>query len=231
MKVKALTIGLLISHIVHAQHPSTVFIKAGDLVSDVLTPAIQFLYPAFIKGHINFKDSSGNDARLNYNLCNGEIMYISPAGDTLALAKEQMVGIKSVTIDTNSFIYHQGYLQIVLKNAEGSLAKKQQYVVKTREKIGGYGTAASTSAIDSYSTYNFGTGNIQNLSLRENITLQLKTRYFFGDAYNLYLPATRKNLEKLFFKKRTQLDNYFKEHRVNFQNEDDLKDLFLQLTK
>lgn len=211
---------------------STIFIAADQYVSEVATPERIYHYPNFKIGKIFFRNNTITDARLNYNYLNGEIEFISPSNDTLAISKEQMLNIGKVIIDTSTFFYNKGYLELVAQNSIGKLLKRQKFDVLKREKIGGYGQPSSTSAIESYSTFkeNYGTRQF-NLKVRENITLVLKTNYFFGDQYHLVLPATRKNIYKVYRSKKDLIDSYLKENVVDFKNPGDLKKIFVFLGK
>jgi hypothetical protein len=231
MKIITLAITVFICHTLAGQHASRVIIGAGKRVSEVLTPDVMFLYKEFKPGRILLKDNVVYNAQLNYNLFNGEIMFASPGGDTLALNPEQMLNIKRVSIDSDSYVYNKGYQQIVRENAFGSLSRKQQYYVVSREKIGGYDLASPASSIDSYNSFSDRANNRHDLVVRENISLVLKTEFFVGDPYNLFLPVNKKNLEKIFFKKRDVLDSYLKEHEVDFKNEKHVTALFIYLTE
>ncbi|GEO07522.1 hypothetical protein [Segetibacter aerophilus] len=231
MKIITLVIAAFIYQTLSAQHASRVVIGAGKRVSEVLTPDVLFLYKQFKPGRILLKDNVAYNAQLNYNLFNGEIMFASPSGDTLALNTEQMLNIKRVSIDSDSYVYNKGYLQIIKENAFGSLGRKQQYYVVSREKIGGYDLASPASSIDSYTSFSDRANSRHDLVVRENISLVLKTEFFIGDPYNLFLPINKKNLEKIFFKKRDLLDSYLKEHEVDFKNEKQLTALFIYLTE
>lgn len=211
---------------------STIFIAADQYVSEVATPERIYHYPNFKIGKIFFRNNTTTDARLNYNYLNGEIEFISPDNDTLAISKEQMLNIGKVIIDTSTFFYNKGYLELVAQNSIGKLLKREKFDVLKREKIGGYGQASSTSAIESYSTFkeNYGTRQF-NLKVRENITLVLKTNYFFGDQYHEILPATKKNIYKVFPTKKELIDSYLKENEVDFKKPGDLKKIFAFLAK
>jgi hypothetical protein len=211
---------------------STIFIAADQYVSEVATPARIYHYPNFKAGKIFFRNNTTTDARLNYNYLNGEVEFISPNNDTLAIAKEQMLNIARVVIDTSTFFYKKGYLELVAQNSVGRLLKKQQFDVLKREKIGGYGQPSSTSAIESYGSFKETYGTRQfNLKVRENITLVLKTSYFFGDQYHEILPATKKNIYKIFPTKKEVIDSYLKENEVDFKKPGDLKKIFFFLAK
>lgn len=211
---------------------STIFIAADQYVSEVATPERIYHYPNFQLGKVFFRNNTTTDALLNYNYLNGEIEFISPNNDTLAISKEQMLNIGKVVIDTSTFFYNKGYLELVAQNSVGKLLKKQKFDVLKREKLGGYDQPSSTSAIESYSSFkeNYGTRQF-NLKVRENITLVLKTTYFFGDQYHVVLPANRKNIYKVYHSKKDLIDVYLKENVVDFNKPGDLKKIFAFLGK
>ena len=231
MKIITLCVFVLLAQFACAQD-STIFIAADQYVSEVATPEKIYHYPNFIVGKIFFRNNTVSDARLNYNYLNGEIEFISPNNDTLAISKKQMLDIERVVIDTSTFFYNDGYLELVAQSAVGRLLKKEMYVVFKREKIGGYGQPSSTSAIDSYGSFQESYGTRQyNLKVRENITLVLRTNYFFGDQYHVMLPANKKNLYKVFRSKKDSIDSYLAANNVDFGKPDDIKKLFTFLSK
>lgn len=230
MKFIIAAITLFFTHTLAAQDSTRIFLGVGARISDI-DNAKKYRFKEFKQGSILFNDNLINNGLLNYNFLNGEIMFIAGNGDTLAIADEQMLNIKRVTIDTINFVYNKGYLELMLENKSGALARKQQYFVVSREKIGGYNIASETSSIDSYSSFTDRQDNKHNLVVRENISLRLKTDYYIGDAYKLFLPLNKKNLNKIFFKKRKELDNYLKEHDVDFNKEKDVMSLFIFLTE
>ena len=233
MRITALTILIVLTKFASAQDSTTIFIAADQYASEVLTPQKIYRYTQFINGEIFFRDGSMSDAPLNYNYLYGEIEFISPKNDTLAIAKDQMLNIKKVVIGSNTFFYNRRYVELVMENTVGRLLKSQMFDVVKREKIGAYDQPSSTSAIDSYGSFvaNFGEVPVLDLKVRENITLVLKTEYFFGDQYNLLLPANKKNIYKAYHSKQDRIDKYLGENYVNFKNPDDLKKLMDYLAK
>jgi hypothetical protein len=230
MKRIAIVIAIFTYQNLIAQDSTRIFIEAGNRFSDVVTPQMLYRYNEFKPGRILFRDGVIMESKLNYNLFNGEIVFISPGHDTLAIGKEQMLNIKRVGIDTDTYVYNKKYLQVLLENNSGTLARKQQYFIVSREKIGGYNLGSPTSSIDSYTSFADRQNNRYDLVVRENITFQLKTEYFVGDSYNLFLPLNNKNLEKIFFKKKNELRSYLQDHPVDLKNEKQLTSLFLHLT-
>lgn len=230
MKYLLLATLLVFGQTLFGQDTTRILIPAGKRPFDVITPAMMYRYKEFKPGQVLFNDGNINNARLNYNLLNGEVMFIAPAGDTLVIAKQQALNIKRVSIDTSVYVYNKGYLEVMRENKIGILARKQQYFVVNREKIGAYDMASSISSIDSYSSISDPMDSRHDLVVRENVLLQLKTAYYVGDPYRLLLPLNRKNLEKVFFSQRNNLESYLKDHQVDFQNEKQLTSLFIFLT-
>jgi hypothetical protein len=231
MKIITLCVCILVAQCAFAQD-STIFIAADQYVSEVATPERIYHYPNFIAGKIFFRNNTVSDARLNYNYLNGEIEFISPDNDTLAISKKQMLDIERVVIDTSTFFYNDGYLELVAQSDVGRLLKKGMYVVAKREKIGGYDQPSSTSAIESYSSFKETYGTRQfDLKVRENITLVLRTNYFFGDQYHIVLPANKKNLYKVFRSKKDLIDSYLANNDIDFRKPADIKKLFALLSK
>lgn len=215
-----------------AQDSTSIFIAAGKEISEVLTPQKIYRYPQFINGKIIFRNGHTSQALLNYNYLIGEIEFISPKNDTLAFAKEQMLNIKKVIVDTNTFFYNKGYVELVMENTAGKLLKSEKFYVVKREKIGGYDQPASTSAIDSYDNF-AGSDGVPNvhLKIKENITLQLKAQYFFGNKYDLVLPANKRNLYKAYHAKKERIDEYLRENLVDYKKPGDLKKLLAYLVQ
>ena len=225
---KIITIVLfLVSTVLHAQDSTVIFIPAGQSFLKVATPDKIYLLPNFTSGKVYFRDGSITPANLNYNFLNAEMEFISGKGDTLAFVKEQALNIKNIIIDSARFYYYyNGYLQEVGSNETGKVLRRQYYRVKKREKIGAYEQPTSTSAIESYSTFVSCSGELpQKLTVRENITLVKATEYFLGDQYNTFLRANKKNVLKIYPKKKAQIDAYLLKNKVNFNNGEDLQKL------
>jgi hypothetical protein len=96
--------------------------------------------------------------------------------------------------------------------------------VASKNKIGAYDMSNPTSAIDSYGTLIDQRG-VYNLVPREDIILVKKTQYYFGDKYNRFVLATRKNLMEKFSKQSKTLNTYLKENKVDLNSREDLEKL------
>ncbi len=187
-----------------------------------------FRYPQFLDGMVYFKNETRSDAKLNFNMLNGEMEFITPTGDTLAITNEPT--IKFITIGKDSFYYDKGYIELLWSGTVARIAKKEILKPGDKKKAAGYGQNSSTSSIATYNSIITDGSQLTKMATREDLFLVKKTEYYIGDTYNHFLLANKKNLIKMFGKKQTAIENYLKENKVNFSSEEDLINImgFLQ---
>ena len=205
-------------------------VKAGEEVNDAVPPDVKFRYPQFVAGNVYFKNGAQSAAPLNYNLLNEEMEFINSNGDTLSLDNEATINY--ITINNDSFFYSKVYLELVAGNPLVKLAKKQRLKIGDVSKIGAYNQSSSSSAITSVTSL-YNRAGVTNLAQRADLLLVKETIYYVGDYYNHFLPASKKNVIKMFGRKEDSINNFLQENKTRFNNEDDLKKLinFLQTSQ
>jgi len=197
-------------------------LNRGQDANTALAGDVQFQYPNFTQGIVFFRDGTASGARLNYNLLTNEMQFIAPKGDTLALMNEAT--IKYISIGNDTFFYDKAYLQLVSGNPVAKLAKRVTIKVGDIKKEGGYGGVSSTSAITNYNSIEVD-GQAKKLTMQQEITFRKNTAYYIGDVFNHFMPATKKNVVKMFGKKQNEIEQYLKDNKVLLDKEDDLKAL------
>jgi hypothetical protein len=155
------------------------------------------------------------------------MQFIDFKGDTLNLANPGT--IKFIRISNDLFYYDNGYVKLIKDNNTIKFAAKQTLKVSGKSKIGAYNMASPGSAIDSYSSLTIDHKNY-NLTPREDVTLTKKTEYYFGDKYNHFVLANKKNILRLYSKQDGIITAYLKENNVDFSNREDLEKLLQFLT-
>ncbi|MEO5996839.1 MAG: hypothetical protein ABIN89_08910 [Chitinophagaceae bacterium] len=218
-------IWLLCSFNILAQDSKPIRVKAGEDIYQKLAKEI-YLYPEFIQGTIYFRNGNTNLANFNYNRMNGEMQFIDVKGDTLSVANE--VTIKYINVAKDSFYYSEGYLQLVKGNNAAKVARKQVIKIIDQQKIGAYDQPSSAGAISSYSSLSNDL-RFYKLDVRQDVILAQQTTYFFGDKYNNFFRANKKNLLRNFSKKERELNDYLKENNIDFNKEEDLTKLIVFL--
>lgn len=225
MRVSLLLIFILTGYTgLLAQDSTLVTIKTGYKVTEVLTPADIYYYPQFTNGRVFFRDGAQAVAQMNYSRLFDQMLFIDPKGDTLALADEKT--IRFIAIERDTFYYDEGYMRLIT-DVTVKLAAKQIWVVADIQKIGTHNRPTSTVAITSFSSYTDGTdaAKSKDLVLNEDIILRKETHYYFGDKFDHFVRATKKNILQLFHKKQQSIEEYLKENKVNFDKRDDLEKL------
>lgn len=215
-----------------AQDSVYVTIKTGQSVKDVLTPADIYQYPQFTFGKVYMRDGSIASAKMNYSRLYGQMLFINPnKGDTLALADEK--NIKYIVINKDTFYFDDGYMMLIANSAGLKLTEKQSWVLADIRKIGSHDRPTTTVAITSLSSISNGkdAAKSKDLIMNEDVLLRRETQYYFGDKYNLFVPASKKGLQQLFPKDHGIVDDYLKANKVNFNKKDDIEKLYQFLVK
>ena len=209
-----------------AQKRTTVKVKAGDNIMDVVPTSEIFLYPAFTHGQVFLRDGSKTEVRLNYNRLVDEMHFVSAKGDTLALDKEET--IKHVVIGADTFYYDRGYLRLLSSGGVVKLGIQQIWKITDTRQVGAYNSTNNSIGMLSYVSVNEG-GRLYDLTVNEDVILTKMERYYIGDSFNRFVIADKANLLSLFPKEQTAISRYLKENKVNFNNRDHLEKLIQHL--
>lgn len=209
-----------------AQEGPSVVIKAGSKPADVMAFSDIYHYAQFREGQVTFKDGTGATAPLNYNRLLDELQFVAPNGDTLSLANEQT--IRWIVIGTDTFYYTDGFVRQMRGSARAKLAIKQTWRIADNKKQGGYNTTSSLAASSSRA-YFTGGNRMTKLSVSEDVVLEPAEYYYFGDPYNRFVLAGKKNLLRLFPKNERQINNFLSDNKIDFRKLADLEKTLLFL--
>ena len=187
---------------------------------DVLPMSEIFFYPEFTNGKVFLRDGKLSETKLNYNRLVDEIHFIGQKGDTLALDGE--TNIKFIAVGNDTFYYAQGYLRVLSPGNAIKLATREVWIISETRQIGAYGSTNNSVSMISFKSMQEG-GRLYDLVVNEDIVLKKQTKYYFGDHFNQFLPATKTNLLTLFPKEEQRIGKYLKENRINFNDKSDLE--------
>jgi hypothetical protein len=197
-----------------AQNAEPVTVIAGTRVLDYFPLQVRYRYPTFLDGKVVFKNGNINLLPLNYNILLGEIEFIK-SKDTLAIVKKK--DISYVTISKDTFLYDDGYLEII-RSGKVRVGLKHYVKLKDVLKKGAFGTTARSTAVDSYMRRD---GNSFSLIPDEDIVLQ-ETKDFFIARSGDFVLFRKKNVMQLFPEYAENIKTYLKTVRIDFETTDDL---------
>jgi hypothetical protein len=210
------------SVIVAAQQNKTYPVKVGESPNKILPNEAQYVLAAFKQGTVKLRNGGSSTQQFNYNFLLDEIQFITPAGDTLAIADPVLV--RTVVIDSFVFYYDKGYLREISKSSNYVLAVKQSMVQIADKTRGGYDAASGASSITTYGSIN-NNSQIYRLQVKKDVLFQERRDYYISDVFNHFVKAEKKEFLSLFAAHKPAITKYIKEQKINFNKETDLKKL------
>lgn len=196
----------------------SIYIKGGESARENFMKEI-YQYPAFESGIVEYRNGQRYKSNLNYNRALGRIQFIDEKGDTLALANEE--SITSVTIGTVVFLYNPSCLQSVKSEGKVKLLKNERVRIADKQKTGGYGIPNSSGSIESIDNVYANTG-FKQLDINETLLLSKVTYFYVENDEKQPVPASKKNILKLFPKQATSIKEFIKAKNIDFSKENDL---------
>ncbi|HEY5592921.1 MAG TPA: hypothetical protein VIK55_18125 [Paludibacter sp.] len=208
---------IFITSCLFAQKYEPVTIKAGTSIKDYFPVAERYLYPNFTAGKGYFKKGIVIPCLFNFNVLSGEMEFIQ-SKDTLIIAKKEE--INSIVVATDTFYYHDAYLQMI-RSGRLSVYVKRGIEIKNILKQGAMGTINRSAASDSYSFVLIGQRSF-DMKLAEDVVIQQKVGYFYSTSGNDFIPFTRKNIIRIMQGKEGEIKNYIKSNKIDFESREDL---------
>lgn len=203
-------------------------VLAGEVPVKKIRHEDQFRLPSFQEATVHFQNGQTANAWLNYNFMYGKMFLLNSQKDTLALADEYK--IKKITFIDYLFYYdvNYGYLEVVSSYPEISLAKhKLLKVVRNRQQTNN-GYASSTDETSSHHNYYMGDAYADGLSLTSksisDLVFQYQVSYLIIDKNGRIHPG-KSAVKKIYPQHRKSINEYLKEQRTDWNDEDDLRQL------
>ncbi|GGB79932.1 hypothetical protein [Dyadobacter sediminis] len=216
----------VIRSIAWAQSAEPVYrIKDPGEISKVIPFKDRFQFDQFQDGKVHFRNGKVSAAKLNYSYVYAEIMFIAPKKDTLLLADLDYIHFVSLADRVYFYLKGHGHMEQIANFGRVGLGKKTFFMNLGNERYAAYGQYSSTSAISSYSSFINQDGMIQFLKGNNKVVMKKHAAYFFIDRNERFLIANRQNLLKVYSSHKKAINQYYKQHNPDFDQETDLKAL------
>jgi hypothetical protein len=201
-----------------AQNNEYITVKAGTRALDYFPFEKRYKYPEFLPGKVLLNSGVSKDAKLNYNILQGEIQFIH-SKDTLNIGNKK--DIRLIIIASDTFYYDDGYLELIYNSLPIKVTQKHYIKLQDIRKKDAYGLAKSGSSTKSFRDLPFD-GNFYDLVVNEDVILQNRMEYYVSTSESGFLPFRKKALGKLFPQKSNTIKNYIKSNNVDFDSRDDI---------
>jgi len=225
-RIVLFAVTLLCFFTLSAQEKKRFTINPGEKPSEKIPREEIYHFGEFTMAAISMKSGLATQARLNYNSLYGEMQFIDGKGDTLSIADENNIQLIAAGKDT--FYFHEGWLELISNNTNSKLVKNKMLQISNKEKIGAMDIPAF-GAIET-NTKSTASQQTRDLVAKERLTYTAYNKYYFGDRFNHFFPATKKSLLKIYGKQQTVIEQYLRDNKIDFSADEDLKKLsvFLQ---
>jgi hypothetical protein len=198
-------------------------VKADQEINEVFTVKDLYRYPQFTQGKVFFRDGTMAEARVNYHKLFEQVLFIDQNGDSLAVGNPETIRV--IVIDKDSFYYNKGtYYELMNTYKFIQLARKQTLKEIDQQKTGAYGQSYTNNSTVSNKNYYTVDGK-PRLNVGESTLFSQTTEYYISYKHNDFLPATKKNMEKLFSGNSKQIKDFIKDNSLDITKEEGLKKL------
>lgn len=181
-----------------------------------------YLYPSFLDGRVVFKEDGPVEAKLNYDRMYGQVLFLTPQGDTLALAHPEATTMVVMGADTFYFFQNAFVQKLSHHNKAPNLFVRQSIKYIGTEKKGAYGTYSPVSAVNSTATFTQDDKITQYLAIDENRLYKPNTEYFLSDAFNNFFSCSKSRFYGLFSQHEKELKTFADANNVDFKKKEDL---------
>jgi hypothetical protein len=182
----------------------------------------RWLLPVFTGASVFLKQSR-TKAKMNYDLLTEKMVFITPQGDTLALANQEDVLV--VQFDKRYFKpHHQFFIEVIARAGDSELWIRRQIKKTDTQKTGAYGLPSATSAVTNINTVHTG-------SYYKDIEVAEWSKYTPTVSFYLFAggkarAANKSAFLKTYSGKKKEIESYLKKQAVDFEYDEDLIRLF-----
>ncbi|HEV8283702.1 MAG TPA: hypothetical protein VGQ09_05300 [Chitinophagaceae bacterium] len=199
-------------------------VEADQEINQVFTVKDLYRYPQYIQGKVFFRDGTIAEAMLNYHKLFEQVLFIDQKGDSLAVGNPETISV--IVMGQDSFYYNKDSYYELIESYKKSiqLARKQMLQEMDQQKTGAYGQSYTNNSTVANKNYYTVDGK-PRLNVGESTLFLQKTEYYISYKHGDFLPANKKNIEKLFSEYSRQVKDYIKENSLDIAKEEGLKKL------
>ena len=217
--MKNILLLLLIPGLLSAQNRQIVEATSNEDVSTKVSQIMQYVFPEFREGNVYFLDRSKTGGILNYNKLAGEMQFVDENAIIWAL---NVKDVSVVVIDNRKFYPYRKkqFTEELYSTGSCFLRVKYETSVTQQGKKGAYGMSSSTTAITTYSppdAKRYDISETSDVIVSDNCIYYLVgTNGKHRHIQNLY------SFTKQFPKYKSQIIEFAVEHKIQFNDRDDL---------
>lgn len=204
-----------------AQEATRVRVEDGQDTQKALKDQV-YRYPNFQTGKVVLQNGNSNTAKLNLNLLTDQMQFIDEEQDTLTILALDLVHY--IEIGETKFLYRNGYLELIGEYDPLVLAVNRKMKVADQQRVGAYGTKSSSASIANINT-GFTDKLRYNPTVYEDLLMNTKAVFYLLDKESNIILVNKRNVLNAFSDHSGEIKEYFRQHKVNFKSEKDVRAL------
>lgn len=185
-----------------------------------------YLFPAFMKGVVHFRNGTKRDALLNYHYGRGQMQFLNSQSDTLLFTGKYL--IDHVEIGDRRFVLTDQYSDMEVIGGPGPVLlaarTRPEVEANTLSHSGRHFSASEGNAAHALMVSNQG-GHFQWENNASGHRWRVKTAYFLIDQNRVMHPASRRAFLHVYGRNRRRVARYTRENRIDFGQAGDLQRL------
>ena len=205
-----------------AQNGKSYKVQPGEKVTQAIPSEVIYEYPGFEVGTAQFKNGKSGMAKMNYNHLLKEMEFINDKLDTIPLDGAE--SMHYITLAKDTFYFDKVYLRQISNRNGIKLMVNQSLQLSNRQKIGGFGELNGGS-VEVKEQVSSNASMLRTLVTKEILTFTEYKAYYFGDRFNHFKLASRKNVMDMFGKGKPGLEKFLDDIHLNYYDEADINKL------
>ncbi|MDR6808673.1 hypothetical protein J2Y45_005885 [Dyadobacter sp. BE34] len=189
--------------------------------------SVAYLFPAFVKGVVYFRNGTKSEAFLNYYYQDGQMRFLNPRADTLLFTGKYLIDY--VAIGDRRFVLTDTHSDMEVIGEGGRVrlaARTQPEIAGNSLSYSGQHFSASEGNAAQVQMVTSQGGHVQWQNNASGHRWRMKTSYFLIDQNRVVHAASRRAFLHVYGRNRRQLTRYLRENRIDFGHADDLQRLF-----
>lgn len=185
-----------------------------------------YLFPAFVKGMVHFRNGTTREALLNYHYGRGQVQFLNPRADTLLFTGKYL--IDHVEIGDRRFVLTDQHSDMEVIGGPGPVLlaarTRPEVAANSLSHSGQHFSASEGNAAHAIMVSNQG-GHFQWENNASGYRWRVKTAYFLIDQNRVVHPASRRAFLNVYGRNRRRVARYMRENRIDFGQAGDLQKL------
>jgi len=182
-----------------------------------------YITPEFKAGAVFFNDGQVERGAINIETMDQKVLFINPSGEITTVAGNEQIN-RVIIGDKVFYKSDQKFVEIIKLYGDVAFGVCREIQIIAHQKKGAYGMVSETSSIQKIESMYSDSGIRYELGKNQYPPFLYSMTPYLYNGKKFFI-ANKKNILKAFPAKKTELNDYFAEHKTDFTNVDEVQSL------